>query len=94
MMGMKGSGPGESKEAPPIEELNDFELPDLDGFTDKVRDSISRTEAASNFVDLSTRGFFRLLLDYLSTILDALFSPADDPHADSHVDSPEGEEES
>ena len=79
----EGTGPQDSGGTPPIEELDNFELLPLDEFTDKVRDSISRTEATSNFVDLSTRGFFRLLLVYISTILGSIFSSAD-PHADSH----------
>jgi hypothetical protein len=64
-------------EVPPIAELNDFELPTDEEFTDQVRRSIGRREATSHVVDLSIRGFFRLLLDYLSTIFEDLFSPRD-----------------
>ena len=64
-------------EAPPIAELNDFELPADEEFTDQVRRSIGRREATSQVVDLSIRGFFQLLLDYLSTIFADLFSRPD-----------------
>ena len=64
-------------EAPPIAELNDFELPADEEFTDQVRRSIGRREVTSHVVDLSFRGFFQLLMDYLSTIFGAIFSPPD-----------------
>lgn len=63
--------------APPIDELNDFELPADEEFTDQIRRSIGRREAASQVVDLSFRGFFNLLLDYVSTIFADLFSRPD-----------------
>ena len=72
-------------EAPPIGELKDFELPADEEFTDQVRRSIGRREVTSHVVDLSIRGFFKLLMDYLSTIFGAVFSPPDPE---------EGEEES
>lgn len=64
-------------EAPPIAELNDFELPADEEFTDQIRRSIGRRETTSSFVDLSIRGFFNLLLDYFSTIFGAVFSRPD-----------------
>ena len=39
-------------EAPPIAELNDFELPADEEFTDQIRRSIGRRETTSSFVDL------------------------------------------
>lgn len=65
------------REIPAITELHDYELPAEHEFTDRVRQSIDRRETASSFVDLSTRGFLALLLDYLSTILGAVFSTPD-----------------
>ena len=65
------------EEAPPVTELQDFELPTEPGFTDRVRRSIHRREAASGFVDLSIRGFLQVLLEYLSTLFEAVFPPSD-----------------
>ena len=64
-------------EAPPVGELKDFELPADEEFTDQVRRSIGRREATSQVVDLSVRGFFQLLLDYMSTIFADLLSRPD-----------------
>ena len=65
------------RDIPPITELHDYELPAEYEFIDRVRQSIDRRETASSFVDLSTRGFFELLMDYLSTIFGAVFSTPD-----------------
>lgn len=64
-------------EPAPVGELKDFELPADEEFTDQVRQSIGRREATSQVVDLSIRGFFKLLLDYVSTIFADLFSRPD-----------------
>jgi hypothetical protein len=64
-------------EAPPIAELNDFELPLDEEFTVQVRRSIGRRETTSHVLDLSIQGFYKLLMNYLSTIFDSPFSPPD-----------------
>ncbi|MBT8395437.1 MAG: hypothetical protein HKO65_14260 [Gemmatimonadetes bacterium] len=60
----------------PIKELSDFEFPSDTEFSDRVRQSIGNREVVSGIVDLSTWGFFRLLIGYLSTLLGALGSPS------------------
>ena len=61
-------------DSPQVAELEEFGFPADEAFAERVRRSIHRREAASGFVDLSTRGFLRLLMDYLSTLL-RLFHP-------------------
>lgn len=60
--------------APTLEELNDFEFPADEEFTEQVRRSIGRREATSQVLDLSVHGFLSLVMDYVSTILSDLFS--------------------
>ena len=74
---MKREGGGHSKKddgIPPIAELAGFEFPPDTEFAEQVRRSIGNREVASGLVDLSTRGLFKLLMDYLSTFLDILDS--------------------
>lgn len=76
----RGAIPDPVTDSPPIDELKDFEFPFEEEFTDRVRQSIDRREAASSFVDLSTRGFLRLLMDYLSTLVGVFVSDSESEH--------------
>lgn len=60
---------------PPIRELSEFEMGTDEEFPRKVQGSINRTQTATGLVDLSTRGFWGLLMDYIATIISAIFSP-------------------
>ncbi len=64
-------------EAPPINELRDFELEPDPEFTERVRSSIDRKEVATSAIELSTQGFFSLVLGYVATFFSYLFSDPD-----------------
>jgi hypothetical protein len=76
-----GEGPepesisGLDAEHPPISELAEFELEADEELSRRIQGSINRTRTATSMVDLSTRGFWGLLMDYITTIFSAVFSP-------------------
>ena len=72
-----GTDPEGMEESPPVTQLVGFELPAESDFTGRVRRSIHRRETASDLLDLSVRSFLTLLLEYLSTLIEAVLSPSD-----------------